>query len=132
MRARTREGREREREREKKWLVASNCRSDDAVTNDRETTSCQYPRRDGAPLDEVRTSAHFKYSNEKRGGSSFCFRRSRVYRSVEIVRRRSRTPIPLSLRKPGSLFLWHIYRSSRYIYIYIHIIFIRLIRQRGD
>ena len=25
----------------KKWLVASNCRSDDAVTNDRETTSCQ-------------------------------------------------------------------------------------------
>ena len=117
MRARTREGREREREREKKWLVASNCRSDDAVTNDRETTSCQYPRRDGAPLDEVRTSAHFKYSNEKRGGSSFCFRRSRVYRSVEIVRRRSHTPILLSLRKPGSLFLWHIYRSSRYIYI---------------
>lgn len=46
IRAGTREG---GREREKKWLVASNCRSDDAVTNDRETTSCQYPRRDGRP-----------------------------------------------------------------------------------
>lgn len=32
---------DRAKGREKKCLVASNCRSDDAVTNDRETTSCQ-------------------------------------------------------------------------------------------